>query len=94
MRMRWFALMVGIAGSFEGRASAEPSRPGLHWSRADNAADCVDPRTLAELVESYTGPVLVAPSSADESIEGAIERTGSDEFRVRVSVTLARGKPA
>jgi hypothetical protein len=94
MSVRWCVVLTGIACSIAGRVYAEPSRPGLHWSRAENAADCVDPRTLAELVESYTGPVLVAPGIADETIEGEIERTGTDSFRVRISVSIARGRPS
>jgi hypothetical protein len=94
MSVRWLVVLTGFACSIAGVVYAEPSRPGLHWSRAENAADCVDPRTLAELVESYTGPVLVAPANADETIEGAIERTGSDTFRVRISVSVARGRPS
>jgi hypothetical protein len=75
------------------RAEAEPSRPALHWSRAANASECVDPRTLAELVETYTGPVLVGAAGADLSIEGQIERESESAFRVRISVTQARGRP-
>jgi hypothetical protein len=93
MSVRWFVVLAGMVCSIAGRVYAEPSHPGLHWSRAENAADCVDPRTLAELVESYTGPVLVEPANADETIEGEIERTGPDSFRVRISVSVARGRP-
>jgi hypothetical protein len=90
-RTSWLAL---LGCSFAANVQAAPSSPALHWSRAENAADCVDPRTLAELVETYTGPVLVAPASADTSIEGAIERVSPEEFRMRVSVTVTRGRPA
>jgi hypothetical protein len=93
MNVHWFTVLTGMTCLIVGHASAEPRRPGLHWSRAENAADCVDPRTLAELVESYTGPVLVAPDNADETIEGQIERAGTDTFRVHIHVSVARGRP-
>jgi hypothetical protein len=89
-----WAASIGLYASLAvTTAHAEESHPALHWTRAVNAADCIDPRTLAELVETYTGPVLVAPASADASIESAIERTGPEEFKLRVSVTLTRGRP-
>jgi hypothetical protein len=91
IRTSWLVL---LSCSFAANVQAASSKPALHWSRAENAADCVDPRTLAELVETYTGPVLVAPASADTSIEGAIERISPEEFRMRVSVTVTRGRPA
>jgi hypothetical protein len=94
MSSRWIVLWTIVAWLIGARAQAEQTNPALHWSRAETAADCVDPRTLAELVETYTGPVLVAPGAADFSIEGEIERSGPEEFRMRVSVTVTRGRPA
>lgn len=94
MRAGRAACIVMYAALVSATAHAEETHPALHWSRAENAADCVDPRTLAELVETYTGPVLVPPASADASIESAIERTGPEEFKLRVGVTLTRGRPA
>lgn len=89
----WIALLSSL-GAMDAQADGRAWRPALHWSRAENAAECVDPRTLAELVETYTGPVLATPSSADASIEGTIERVGSETFRVHVSVTIMRGRPS
>jgi hypothetical protein len=85
------ALAITLCSAAE--AQSEQSSPALHWSRAAGAGECVDPRTLAHLVESYTGPVLVAPAQADVSIEGQIERAGADLFRVRISVTGRQGPP-
>lgn len=74
-------------------AQSAPGSPALHWSRDASAGDCVDPRTLAQLVEGYTGPVFVPPAQADVSIEGSIQRTGQNGFRVRVAVTGRQGGP-
>jgi hypothetical protein len=84
--------LLGLSSATNARA--EESHPALHWFRAENAAECVDPRTLSELVETYTGPVLVAPASADTSIEATIERESPEAFRLRVNVTVTRGRPA
>ncbi len=94
VRARWWVCVALLAWSGARDVQAQASRPALHWSRAENAPDCVDPKTLAELVETYTGPVLVAPASADASIEGAIERASPEAFSLRVSITVSRGRPA
>jgi hypothetical protein len=94
MSSRLTVLSIIVACSAASRVAADETHPALHWTRAESAAECVDPRTLAELVETYTGPVLVAPAAADVSIEGAIERSSPEEFRMRVSLTVKRGRPA
>lgn len=75
-------------------ALAAPSRPALHWSRGPGAGACIDPRSLAERVEAITGPALVEPASADTSIEAHIERSASDRYEVRLTVTRGRGAAA
>jgi hypothetical protein len=78
-----------------GTARAESlRRPALHWSRAHSAESCIDPRTLAERVETFTGPVFTAASAAEVSIEAHVERVANDAFIVRVTVTELRGPPA
>lgn len=84
-------LLLGLPTS---RAAAESSvlrRPALHWTRGDDALGCVDPRTLAEHVESLVGPVLVRASEADNTIEGRVESTVPGKLRVRVRVLDVTG---
>jgi hypothetical protein len=66
-------------------------RPALHWSRAADATSCIDPQQLALRVTALTGPVLVAASAADVSIEGHVERLPSGSFRARVTSTSRGG---
>ncbi|HEX7480230.1 MAG TPA: hypothetical protein VF331_20690 [Polyangiales bacterium] len=83
-----------LGWSCASRAAAQVKlRPALHWSRAPQAESCVDPKTLAERVETLTGPVLVAPTDAELSIEGHVEARSSGGFRVRITVTNKRGAP-
>lgn len=70
-----------------------PRRPALHWSRGEAAESCIDPRTLAERVEAWTGPVLVAPAESDLSIEGHIDARPEGGFRARITVTREAGAP-
>ena len=77
-----------------GRARCDASRrPALHWSRAPNAADCVDPRSLAQRVEAITGPVFVSASEADLSIEGHVDRPAPGRVHAYLSVSERRGPP-
>jgi hypothetical protein len=66
-------------------------RPALHWTRADDALGCVDPRALAEHVEALVGPVLVRASEAENSIEGRVDRLDTGKLRVRVRVLDVTG---
>jgi hypothetical protein len=89
----WLAASLTLMAA--GPAAATKLRsPALHWSRGSGAEGCIDPRTLAERVETYLGPALVAPSAADVSIEAHIERVGEASFLLRITVTEARGAPA
>lgn len=74
------------------RASAQPRRPSLHWTRSARAQSCIDARALAARVEALTGPVLVRPSESDYVIEGHVDLTGA-RFVVRVTVSGADGVP-
>lgn len=66
-------------------------RPALHWTRADDTLDCVDPRTLAERVEELVGPVLVRSPEAEYSIEARVARGKEGALRVEVRVLNAWG---
>ena len=85
------ALLAPRATQADGSAAR---RPALQWTRGATAAQCIDPRTLATRVEVLTGPVLVAPGSADYAIEGHIEaRSRSNGFTLRLTVTDRHGTP-
>jgi hypothetical protein len=88
---RLFVLVWVTGASRVGAGDAR--RPALHWSRGSGAESCVDPRTLAERVEGFTGPVLVAASAADSSIEARIDRSADARFELRITVTTGRGRP-
>ncbi|MDB4988749.1 MAG: hypothetical protein JWN04_3927 [Myxococcaceae bacterium] len=66
-------------------------RPALHWVRSEEAMSCIDPRTLAEHVETLIGPVLVRPSEAEHTIEGQVDMVAPGRLRVRVRVLDAQG---
>ncbi|MEY4514567.1 MAG: hypothetical protein RLZZ450_6689, partial [Pseudomonadota bacterium] len=88
------ALALLLPALLASSAAAESSvlrRPALHWTRADEALGCVDPRTLAEHVESLVGPVLVRASEADNTIEGRVEAVAPGKLRVRVRVIDVTG---
>jgi hypothetical protein len=93
-----FRVLVAVAACAVGplcaeRASAQRLlHPALHWSRGRGAEACIDPRSLAERIESITGPSLVAASVADVSIEAHIEQPASDRFALRVTVTQMRDR--
>jgi hypothetical protein len=82
-------------GSSEDASRAATSsvlrRPALHWTRADDALGCVDPRALSEHVEALVGPVLVRASEAENSIEGRVERLDTGKLSVRVRVLDVSG---
>src|SRR4051794_20357260 len=68
--LRWVALVFACwLGCVAARAQSQPlPRPALHWARGAGATECVEPHALAQLVEALTGPVLVRPSEADNSV--------------------------
>lgn len=82
---------VALAAT-NGRARAEPPRPAaLGWLRAPGAESCIGARALAEAVEARLGrAVLVPPSRAEVSIEGAVA-PADGEPGWRVSITVADG---
>jgi hypothetical protein len=85
-------LLLSAWTTLAASARAEPPRrPALHWSRTPEAASCIDPRALALRVIELTGPVLVAASDADVSIEGQIERLAEGTFRASVTATGTDG---
>ena len=85
------AAELGSPAEAAGATSSVLRRPALHWTRADDALGCVDPRALAEHVEALVGPVLVRASEAENSIEGRVERLDTGKLRVRVRVLDVTG---
>ena len=81
----WLILWL-VGGSI---ASAQPA--ALHWVRAKGAEACIEPALLAERVETLTGTLFVAPTSAEVSLEGLVEPHGRG-FRVRLA-SSGRGEP-
>lgn len=81
----WMGLPVILAISLSSyaRTAAAPLRPALHWVRGQGAEACIDPIELAQRVEVLTGPVFVAPASAQLALAGDIVRT-KEGFRVRL----------
>ena len=70
-----------------------PRRVSLQYTRAENALACVDPVTLARKVEAFTGPVLVAPASAEAVLEAHVQARASMGFRVRIQLSREREAP-
>jgi hypothetical protein len=70
-------------------AHASPEHPALHWVRGAAAESCIDPRTLAQRVQSITGPSLVSAHEADVSIEARIEHDAPKLFTVHLRVSGA-----
>jgi hypothetical protein len=70
-----------------------PRRVSLQYTRAENALACIDPVTLAHEVEAFTGPVLVAPSSAEAALEAHVEAKARMGFRVRIQLSRAGETP-
>jgi hypothetical protein len=85
---RWWCLLFLLVSA---RASAAaPAGYALHWVRAKGAERCIDPKALAERVETLTGPVFSTPAQAEISLEGEIAPAGRG-FRVRLVSTRADG---
>jgi hypothetical protein len=66
-------------------------RPALHWVRLDGAESCIDPRALAERVESITGSVFVSASLAEVSLEARIAVPEPERFAVQIKLTRSGG---
>lgn len=66
-----------------------PPVTSLSWVRLPGAELCIDARALAEAVEHRLGrPALAAPSRADRTIEGRIEKAGDGPgFRASLALT-------
>jgi hypothetical protein len=77
---------TGVAIPQLARADAG-RRPALHWARLPGAEHCIDPRSLAQRVESITGAVFVPASSADISIEAQIESPAAAQFTLHIRLT-------
>lgn len=77
-----------------GASRAHAERPAsLSWTRRAGAEACIDARALATAVETRIGhAVLVAPSLAEVSIEGQVERRGRG-WRATVIATRPDGAP-
>jgi hypothetical protein len=84
--------LLAVCNPIHATTHAQPlPRPALHWTRAADAGSCIDPRQLALRVTALTGPVLVAASAADLSIEGHVTRLANGSFRARVTATARDG---
>ncbi len=76
---------VGI-GVCAAPASAQPRRSALSWVREPGAETCIGAAELGRRVERLVGPVLVAASQAEVSIEARIARvTGGYQASIVVS---------
>ncbi len=93
-RWGWIEILlvlgIGVFSSDLAHAQALV-RPALHWTRAADAGSCIDPQQLALRVTALTGPVLVAASAADLSIEGHVARLANGSFRARVTASTSYG---
>jgi hypothetical protein len=79
-----------------GRAHAgdpAPRTSSLGWVRLKGAETCAAPRAVAEAVEKRLGrAVFVAPSRADVTVEGRIERAGpSGGWRATITLSDEHG---
>src|SRR5687768_7170729 len=92
--LRLLLVLATVCATRVAHADALP-RPALHWSRATDAGDCIDPHSLALRVTALTGPVLVDATEADVSIEGHIRRVGRARYEAQIGATgrdgVARG---
>jgi hypothetical protein len=85
-------VFVAALGLLPRTASAQAARrPALHWVRLDGAEGCINPRALAERVESITGSVFVPASSAEVSLEARLEVPEPGRFVVHIKQTPSRG---
>lgn len=85
-----------LLGAVLGPSRAEarpPRRVSLQYTRAQDALQCIDPVTLAHKVEAFTGPVLVAPSSAEAALEAHVQAKAGRGFRVRIQLSRAGESP-
>lgn len=84
---RALAALLALATCwFAADVRASPEHPALHWVRGAAAESCIDPRTLAQRVQSITGPSLVSAEAADVSIEARIEHDAPRLFTVHLRV--------
>lgn len=88
--LHW-AMIALLSAATSARADSL-RRPALHWSRAEQAADCIDPKRLAQRVEAITGPVFVSATSAETSIEAQVQRPAPNVYSVRVTTVDGSGK--
>jgi len=80
-------LLATLAFAQPALARARPPRQvSLHFTRGAHAASCIDPVSLARKVEAYTGPVLVAPSSAEAAVEAHVEGLPRGGFRAHIQL--------
>src|SRR4051794_41152667 len=87
------ALLLGASCAFQVARADSLAVPALHWVRAQNASQCIDPSTLAERVEQLTSVQLSRPAGAERMIEGQIERVAAGSYRARVTAS-SRGQAA
>jgi hypothetical protein len=83
------SVLAGLLSMHAALSSAQarpPRRVSLQYTRAEGAQACIDPVSLARKVEAFTGPVLVAPSSAETALEAHIETRASGGFRARIQI--------
>jgi hypothetical protein len=81
----WCAASTSLA-----RASGVVERASLNWVRGAGADGCVSPGALAAQVESWLGPVFVAPAEADLAVEGMVVRS-ADAFEARITLSRRDG---
>lgn len=86
-RAHWvsFALLLSLVLPETTRARP-PRRVSLQYTRDERAQACIDPVSLAHKVEAFTGPVLVAPSSAEVALEAHIQARENGGFRARIQI--------
>jgi hypothetical protein len=57
--------------------------------RGSAAQGCIDPRSLAQRVQSIAGPALVSGAAADVSIEARFEQTAANVYTVYMRISPA-----
>jgi hypothetical protein len=90
---RWLGFLLFVCATASSAQAQGLRRPALHWSRSEQASNCIDPHALALRVTALTGPVLVEPAEAEVSIEGHIERLPNGTFEARITATGNDGTP-